>query len=690
MKKFGNFVCKNKIIVVIIFALSLIPALIGMINTRVNYDILVYLPEDIETLKGEKILTDDFNMGAFSVTVVNNMADKDLLKLEDKIRDVKGVNKVVSIDDLTGTSIPIDILPDKIKNKVAKGDSKLMLITFNDSTSDDITLNAVTKIREITGNTCKVGGMSAMVLDTKLLFNSEMTLYVIIAVILCIVVLMFSLDSYLVPFLLIGNIGVAILLNMGTNIFFGDICYITKAISAVLQLGVTTDFSIFLYHKYEKAKEKYKNKNDAMSHAIHDTLVSVFGSSLTTIAGFLALCTMNLTLGADIGIVMAKGVLFGLICVVTLFPALLLVCDKWITKSHHKNILPEFNHLKDFVMKHHIIIFIIFLILIIPAYICQNNTKVYYKLDKSIPDNYGYTISTKALKEDYKIVSQEIILVDTSIENSTLNKMVTELENVNGVEMVLSSSNLSKYGINEDVLDDDIKKIYETDKYKMILINSNYDIATEKLNNQITKINKIVNKYDKSAIVAGEGPLMKDLVTITDEDFHNVNYTSIAVIFILMLIVLKSISLPILLVCAIEFAIFVNMGIPYLTGTSIPFIASVVIGTIQLGATIDYAILMTTKYLEERKNGISKEKSVRSALDNSITSIFVSGMCFFGATIGVGVVSKIDMIGSLCTLIARGAIISMIVVIFVVPSLLLIFDKIITKTTFGFKKGGNK
>lgn len=688
MKRFGDFVCRHKWVIVIITLLLVVPSFIGMYKTKVNYDILVYLPDDIETLKGENILTNDFNMGAFSITVVDNMADKDLIKLEDKIRDIGGVNKVVSINDITGTTIPLEILPDDISNKFIHGKSKLMLITFNDSTSDDITLNAVNEIRKITSDTCKVGGMSAMVLDTKDLFNSEMALYVFIAVMLCIVVLIFSLDSYLVPFLLITNIGVAILFNMGSNIFFGDICYITKAISSVLQLGVTTDFSIFLYHKYEKSKKQYKTKEEAMSNAIHDTLVSVLGSSLTTIAGFLALCTMNLTLGKDIGLVMAKGVLFGLVCVITLFPALLLVFDKWIEKTTHKIWLPEFSKIQDFIINHYVVIFAVFLILLVPAYIFQNKTEVYYNLDKSIPDNYGYTIASKSLKEDFNIVSQEIILVDSNLSNSKMNALVDEIKDIDGVDFIISPSMLSKYGINDDILDDDLKKIYDSGKYKIILINSKYDIATDKLNNQINKINKVVDKYDKKAIVAGEGPLMKDLVTITDEDFHNVNYTSILVIFILMLFVLKSISLPVLLVTAIEFAIFINMGIPYLTGTSIPFIASVVIGTIQLGATIDYAILMTTKYLEERKSGINKKKAVRSALDNSINSVFVSAMCFFAATIGVGLISKIDMIGSLCTLIARGAIISMVVVIFVVPSILLIFDNIITKTTLGFRKGG--
>ena len=686
MKKIGDVVVKHKISILIITAILIIPSLIGYVKTKVNYDILVYLPDDIETLKGENILTDDFNMGAFSVTVVENMADQDLLVLEDKIKEVPAVSKVISIADLTGTTIPLEMLPSEIVDKVSKGDSKLLLITFTESTSDDDTLAAVEEIRKLTDETGKVGGMSAMVLDTKELFNSEMTLYVAIAVVLCVTVLLISLDSYLVPFLLIGNIGIAILFNMGSNIIFGDICYITKAISAVLQLGVTTDFSIFLYHKYEKAKEEYKDKNTAMSHAIHDTLISVFGSSLTTIAGFLALCTMNLTLGKDIGLVMAKGVLFGLLCVITLFPSLLLVFDKAIEKTKHKSLLPRFTHIQNFILKHHVAIFIIFIVLLVPAYLANSKTEVYYNLDKSIPDDYGYTMASKTLKEDYDIVSQEIILLSSDMKNDEINSMVDEIKSLDGVNMVLSPSKLIELGITEDMIPDKIKEMYENDKYKMVLINSTYDIATEELNNQIDKVSDIVKKYDEKAIVAGEGPLMKDLVTITDEDFHNVNYTSIGVIFLLMLIVLKSISLPVLLVTAIEFAIFINMGVPYFTGTSIPFIASVVIGTIQLGATIDYAILMTTKYLEERQNGSGKKEAVKNSLDSSITSIIVSGMCFFAATIGVGLVSKIDMIGSLCTLIARGAIISMIVVIFVVPSILLIFDKVITKTTIGFKR----
>ena len=685
--KIGNFVCKNKWLIVIVSILLLIPSAIGYFKTKVNYDILVYLPSDIETLKGEKILTDDFHMGAFSITIVENMANNDLLKLENEFRRIKGVSQVISIDDIIGTTIPIEMIPNDIRDKVAKDNTKLVLITFENSTSDDITLNAVEEMRNIADSSVKIGGMSAMVLDTKELFNSQMLLYIVVAVICCIIVLMISLDSYLVPILLLLNIGFAIIYNMGSNIFFGEICYITKAIAAVLQLGVTTDFSIFLYHKYEAAKEKEKNNDKAMSIAIHDTLVSVLGSSLTTIAGFLALCTMKLTLGVDIGLVMAKGVLFGLLCVVILFPALLLVFDKLIEKTKHKNILPEFKFIKKFVTKHYIVIFVVFLILLVPAFLAQRKTPVYYKLDTSIPEDYGYSVATRELKEKYNMISQFMILVPNETSNYKINEMTSEIMLLDGVDAVLSPSMISEIGIPEIVIPEKLKNAFKNNQYTLVIVSSKYDIATDELNTQIANINKIVDKYSENAIVAGEGPLMKDLVNTTDTDFKNVNYTSIAIIFLIMMFTLKSISLPVLLVTVIEFAIFINMGVPYFTDTPIPFIASIVIGTIQLGATIDYAILMTTKYLEERKNGVSKKEAIKISLDSSITSIVVSGMCFFGATFGVGVVSTIDMIGSLCTLMARGAIISMIVVIFVLPSVLIIFDKLITKTTFGFKKG---
>ena len=687
MKKLSELICNHKWFIVILSLILLIPAVIGYFTTKVNYNILVYLPSDIETLKGENILTDEFNMGAFSITIVEDMPEKEVLKLEDDFRKIEGVNKVISLSDITGTAIPIDIIPKELRNKVAKDNTKLILITFNNSTSDEVTLDAVDQMRQMTDERVKIGGMSAMVLDTKELFNSQMLLYIVIAIICCLIVLGISLDSYLVPLLLLLNIGFAIIYNMGSNIFLGNICYITKAIAAVLQLGVTTDFSIFLYHKYEAQKKKEKDNNKAMSKAIQETLVSVLGSSLTTVAGFLALCTMQLTLGTDIGIVMAKGVIFGLLCVVILFPALLLVFDKQIEKAKHKNLLPEFNGIKNFVLKHHAKIFIAFIILLIPAYITQTKTEVYYKLDTSIPDSYGYSIATKELQEKYNMMSQSMIIMDKNVEDNKVTQMVEEIKKLPGIGNVLSATSLTKIGLSDLIIPNDLKEMYENDNYRLVIVSSHYDIATDELNDQIDKLNAIVDKYDESAIVAGEGPLTKDLVDISKTDFINVNYTSIAVIFVIMLLTLKSISLPVLLVTTIEFAIFVNMGVPYLTHTSLPFVASMVIGTIQLGATIDYAILMTTKYLEERKKGKDKHEAVKTALDSSVSSIIVSGMCFFAATFGVGVISTIDMIGTLCTLLARGAVISMLVVIFVLPSILLLFDKLITKTTLGFKKG---
>lgn len=685
MKKFGDFICKNKVMIIIISLVLLIPSLIGIYKTKINYDILVYLPEDIETMKGQNILAKDFNMGAFSTVVVENMSSYDIIKLEEKIKKVKGVEKVVSISDITGVTIPKEILPSEIIDKVSKKNSELMLITFRDSTSSEETLNAIDEIRNIASNTTKVGGMSAMVLDTMNLSNEEIVAYIVIAVILCIIVLTLALDSFVAPYLLLGNIGVAILFNMGTNIFLGNISYITKAISAVLQLGVTTDFSIFLYHKYESAKKTNKNKEKAMSKAISETLVSVLGSSLTTIAGFLALCTMNLTLGRDIGIVMAKGVLMGLICVITLFPSLLLIFDKQVSKKTHKPFIPKFTKLKEFVLKHYKLIFVIFLILIIPAWYGNKNTKVYYNLDRTLPSDLPSSIANTTLKEEYNIVSPEIILVDRKIKNDDVNDMIDELKSVKGIDLVLAPSSLSSLGIPEEMVDDEISSIMKSDKYQVVFVNSIYGPATDELNAQLTKVNKIVKRYDKKAIVAGEGALMKDLVEISDQDFHNVNYTSIIVILVIMLFVLKSATLPVLLVAGIEFAIMINMSFPYYMGSTIPFIASIVIGTIQLGATIDYAILMTTKYLEERKTK-DKFKAMKEALDNSVSSIFVSGMCFFAATFGVGVYSKLEMIGSLCTLISRGAIISMLVVIMILPSILLLFDKLIIKTTANFKE----
>lgn len=687
MKKFSIFVVKNKLIIILISLLMIIPSIIGYIGTKTNYDILVYLPSDIETLKGQNILKDDFNMGAFSVSLVDNkVSDKDLVELENKIRNIDCVTNVISINDISGTTIPKEMIPKNLLKKVSSDDSKLLLITFKTGTSDEETTSAIKEIEELSKD-IKVGGMSAMALDMRKLVESQTFAYVAVAVVFCLVVLLLSLDSYVVPFLLLANIGVSILFNMGTNIIFGDISYITKAIAAVLQLGVTTDFSIFLYHKYEAAKKNKKKKEEAMSEAITETSVSVVGSSLTTIAGFLALCTMKFGLGKDIGLVMAKGVVFGVITVLTLYPSLLLVFDNLIQKTKHKALIPKFKFINPIVTKYYKWIFILFLILLIPAYLSQKNTEVYYKLDSSIPEDYNYSIVSRKLKEDYGLISQSMILVDSNLENNKINEMIEEIEKTDGVDSVISINLFNKYGITSDILPSKVKNMLETDKYKLILVNSNYEIATNELNDQIKTINTIINKYDKNAILAGEGPLMNDLVEITDIDFRNVNYVSIGVIFIIMFFVLRSVSLPLLLVLSIEFAIFINMGVPYWKGTSIPFVSSIVIGTIQLGATIDYAILLTTKYLEERKAGKNKKKSIEISLSSSVSSIFVSAMCFFAATFAVFAISKIDMIASLCLLMARGAIISMLVVMFVVPSVLLMFDKIITKTTLGFKKG---
>ena len=687
MKKFSNFVVKNKKIIFIISLLLLIPSIIGLLATKTNYDILVYLPSDIETLRGQNILKDDFKMGAFSVSLVDNdVSDEELIALENEIRKIECVNDVVSINDITGTTIPLEILPQNLLNKVTSNDSKLLLITFKTGTSDEETANGVKAIKELSKN-IKVGGMSAMSLDMRRLVESQTFTYVLLAVLCCLTVLMISLDSYIVPLLLLANIGISILFNMGTNVFLGEISYITKAIAAVLQLGVTTDFSIFLYHKYEAAKKNKKTNDEAMKEAINETMTSVIGSSLTTIAGFLALCSMKFGLGKDIGIVMAKGVVFGVITVLTIYPSILLLFDKFIQKTKHKPIIPKFRFIKPIITKGYKWIFIIFLTILIPAYLSQRKTEVYYNLDKSIPENYDYSIVSKKLKDEYGLITQSIVLIDANMDSKDINSMIDEINEIDGIDNVISSNLLTKYGISSTMIPSKIKKVLEADNYKLILINSNYELATDELNSQIKEINKIIKKYDSKAILAGEGPLMNDLVEITAIDLKNVNYVSIGVIFLIMFFVLRSISLPILLVTSIEFAIFINMGIPYWNGTSIPFVSSIVIGTIQLGATIDYAILLTTKYLEERKRGKNKINGVEEALESSVSSIFVSAMCFFGATFGVFMVSKIDMISSLCLLMARGAIISMLVVMFIVPSVLLVFDKLIIKTTLGFKKG---
>lgn len=685
MHKLAKAICKHKKLILIIAILLLIPSIIGIKATRINYDILVYLPEDIETIKGENILSEDFNMGSFSIIIVDNMKTKDIVKLEEKIRKLDNVEKVVGIADVIGTEIPIEMLPEDLTKSVYKDGKTIILATFKDAISADTTLSTVEELRNITENSCKVSGMSATVLDTMNLSDSEITIYVIIAVALCLLILEIALDSYVVPIILLLNIGIAILYNMGTNVIFGQISYITKAISSVLQLGVTMDFAIFLYHSYKQEKEINSDVNEAMANAISKTLVSVVGSSLTTIAGFLALCSMNLTLGKDIGLVMAKGVLFGVISVVTILPAMILVCDNIIEKTRHKEILPKFEGVKKVIIKNYKVIILLFVIILPIAFYGYKNTEIYYNLDKSLPDYLDSVSANKELKEDFNMVSMEILLVNKDIPDYKVNEMLGKIENIDGIEWTLGYSKIGETKIPKSMLPKDLLDILESDKYKMILINSKYEMATTELNKQIEEVNKIVKQYDESAILAGEGPLMKDLVEISNHDFNSVNTVSIAIIFIIMIFVLKSFALPVILIAVIEFAIFINMGIPFYTNTVLPFVASIVIGTIQLGATIDYAILITTKYVGNRKSGKGKEEAVKEALGTSISSIVVSGMCFFGATFGVGVYSKIEMIGSLCTLMSRGAIISMICVIAVLPALLLLFDKVICKTTKNMK-----
>lgn len=685
MQNFGEFICKHRKAILIIALVLLIPAIIGIKATRINYDILVYLPEDIETIKGENILSDEFNMGSFSIVILEDMKSKDVIALEKKIREIDNVEKVVSANDVIGTSIPKEMLPAEIKDKVYKENDTIMLVTFKEAISSDETLKTIENLRELTDSQCKISGMSATVLDTRDLSDSEIVIYVVIAVALCLIILEVALDSYIAPILLLLNIGIAVFYNMGTNIFLGEISYITKAISAVLQLGVTMDFAIFLYHSYMQEKENIPNNQTAMANAIAKTLTSVLGSSLTTIAGFLALCSMNLTLGKDIGIVMAKGVLFGVICVVTILPAMILEANTLIEKTKHKEIMPKFNKMKEFNIKHYKATIIIFLIILPIAFYGYQNTKVYYNLDKSLPDSLPSVEANNTLKDKFNMVSTQIVLVDKQLPNYKVNEMLDKIDELDGIEWTLSYSKIAGTNLPEEILSQDIKEVFENDKYQLALINSSYEMATDELNNQIAQINEIVKNYDENAILAGEGPLMKDLVEISDHDFNSVNTVSIAVIFVIMILVLKSISLPIVLMLTIEFAIFINMGIPYYTGTVIPFIASIVIGTIQLGATIDYAILITTKYVTKRKEGNDKKTAISEALGTSIGSIAVSGLCFFGATFGVGAYSKIEMIGSLCTLMSRGAIISMITVIMVLPAFLMTFDKLICKTTIGMR-----
>ena len=679
MKKIADFIANNHKIILLIGLLLLIPTIYGFINTRINYNVLVYLPDSVDTIKGEKILNDEFGLGSYAFVITDMKDPKYVLDLEKKIKKIDGVDKVASIADVLGTTIPKEMLPEEIQDGLYEDDKSIVFVTFKDTTSSDITLNAIDKLRKEVKDASTVSSMSAMVLDTKNLSAQELLTYIVLAVILCYIVLSLATNSYLIPSILLANIGIAIIYNMGTNIFLGEISYVTKAISAILQLGVTTDFSIFLYHKYEQEKTHEKDKKKAMSIAIQKTFRSVLGSSLTTFAGFLALCTMQLTLGKDIGIVMAKGVLCGLITVLTVFPALLLMFDKAIEKTKHKKLFPEFKLIQRFSLKHYKKILIVFIILLIPIIYGFKNYNVYYKLDNSLPKDLPFAIANSKLANDFNITSPEVIILNKNIKNNDIEKLVSEIKETKGINLILSPKELLDENT-IDLLPIEVKELIENDKHQLIILNSEYEIASDEINKQVKEMNKIIKKYDKKAILAGEGPLMADLVKIADYDFKAVNYTSIGVIFIIMLIVLQSFGLPIILICTIEGAIMLNLACAYYTGSTLPFIASIVVGTIQLGATIDYAILMSNTYLEQRSKN-DKEKAMKNTLSLTTPSIITSALCFFSATIGVGLYTKLDLIGSICTLLARGSIISMLTVILVLPSLLLTFDKFIIKTT---------
>jgi len=691
MVKVGKKIVKFRVPILILSIILLIPAVWGYVNTRINYDVLTYLPEDIETMQGQEIMTNDFGIGAFSMLMVDGMEDKEIVKLEEKVEKVDGVENVLWYDSLADISVPQSVLPSKLYDEYNTEDGTMMAVFFKDGTSSDETMKAITEIRKITGEQCFLSGMSAIVEDTKELAEKETPLYVLIAVALSALVLAITMESIFVPVLFLLSIGIAIVYNLGTNVFFGEISYITKALAAVLQLGVTMDYSIFLMHSYQEQQVRYNgDKERAMAHAISQTFSSVIGSSVTTVAGFIALCFMSFTLGKDIGIVMAKGVIFGVLVCVTVLPSMILCCDKLIEKTKHKPLLPDIGRISDKVTKRYVIYVVAFVILLFPAIYGNNHTGVYYNLDESLPKNLPSVIANTKLKEDYNMNTTHMILVDSSVAGSDVKKMSQEIEKVDGVKWVLGLDNLVGSGVPADMLPESVTGMLKNDKYQLLMVNSTYKVATDKVNKQIEQIDKIMDKYDKGAMLVGEGPLTKDLINITDTDFKRVSAVSIGIVFVIILLLFKSVTIPVILVGVIEFAIFVNMGIPFYTGTKLPFVASIVIGTIQLGATVDYAILMTTRYQRERSRGAGKFDAITTAHKFSAQSIIVSALSFFAATIGVGLYSNIDMISSLCILMARGALISMVVVVLILPSLFMVFDKIIVKTSKGFRPSGLK
>ena len=684
--KFGKAVTGKRRLILIVAVLLLIPSVLGMMATMINYDVLDYLPDNIETMKGQDILMEDFGKGGFSMVMVEGMQKKDVAHLKDRIEDVDHVESVIWYDSIMDVSVPYEIIPENIYDKFNSGDTTLMAVFFDSSTSSDESLNAVSEIRKIGKKQCFVSGMTAFVEDLKELAEAEEPVYVCLAVILACCVLALFMDSWVIPFVFIAGIGIAIMYNLGSNYFMGEISYITKALSAVLQLGVTMDYSIFLWHSYEEQRNVFgRDKEDAMAHAIAGTITSVTGSSITTVAGFLALCFMTFTLGKDLGIVMAKGVIFGVIGCITILPSLILAFDKVIMKTSHKALMPDFSRLSKLVTSKPQILAIIFVILLIPSFIGYQKADVYYNLDRSVPDDLPFRVANNKLADEFQMNSTHMLLVDSDMQKKDVSNMMKEIDKVDGVKFTLGLESIMGPAVPDDIVPGGLQETVKGENYQLLIINSEYSVASSKVNRQINEINKIVKHYDDSGLLIGEAPCTKDLISITDRDFKVVSGISIAAIFLIIALVLKSISLPVILVAVIELAIFINLGIPYYTGTVLPFIASICISTIQLGATVDYAILMTTRYKLERSSGKDKLEAIRTAHSISMPSVTVSALGFFAATFGVGLYSDIDIISSLCSLMARGAIVSLLVVMFILPAMFTLFDKIICRTSRGFR-----
>lgn len=686
--RFSKAVVKHRILILIVVLVLMIPSVLGMAGTRINYDMLDYLPEDMETVIGQNELLEDFGKGAFSFIIVEDMPAKDVAALKEKIEQVDHVETVLWYDSIADLSIPMELLPDKIYNEFNTENATMMAVFFDTSTSSDITMDAIREIRQIAGKQCFVSGMSALVTDLKDLCEKEEPIYVGIAVLLACVAMLVFLDSWLVPFVFLASIGMMILLNLGTNYFIGEISYITKALSAVLQLAVTMDYSIFLWHSYNEQRTRYDDNKAAMAVAIKETLASVVGSSITTVAGFIALCFMSFTMGRDLGIVMAKGVLLGVLGCVTVLPALILVFDKPLQKTKHKSLIPNMGGFAKGVVRIFPVFIVIFALLISPAYYgySKTNDEVYYDMGQCLPEDMEYVIANSKLSEDFDIASTHMLLVDANLPAKSVRSMMKEMEQVDGVKYVLGLESVIGSRIPEEILPESITSILKNDKWELLLINSEYKVASDAVNDQINDLNTILKKYDESGMLIGEAPCMKDMIETTSHDFQVVNAISILAIFIIIALVEKSLSLPFILISVIEVAIFINLGLPHYLGQSLPFIAPICISTIQLGATVDYAILMTTRYKAERIRGNGKKDAVWTALSTSIPSIIVSGMGLFAATFGVAIYSDIDIIGSMCMLMARGAVVSMLAVIFILPALLLLCDKIICATTWGMKK----